>query len=164
MNVIIGSVLIWSGALAVLWHIWRVDPGKLPAVLRTSVSTFFVMLPRMVIGLSGASFMADLLPRDVVAALFGPEQGSLGIVIATLAGWLTPGGPMVAFAFAATGMKAGAATGPVLAYVTAWSIVSLTRTLSHELPMLGARFMVLRIVISAPVPLILGLLGQAILA
>lgn len=162
MNVVIGSAMIWAAALAVLWHIRRVDPAKLPALWRASAATFLVMLPRTVIGLSGASFMADLLPREMVQALFGPDQGALGIVIATLAGGLMPGGPMVAFALAATALKAGAALGPLLAFVTAWSIVSLTRTLGHELPLLGPRFLLSRIILSAPVPLVLGFLGQAI--
>lgn len=162
MNVVVGTLLIWAAALAVLRHIARLDPGKLPDLWRAAGTTFLVLLPRTVIALSGASFMADLLPPDQVAALFGREQGLAGVLTATLAGGLTPGGPMVAFALAATALKAGAAVGPVLAYVTAWSIVSLTRTLGHELAIMGSGFLIRRLALSAPVPVLAGLAGMVL--
>lgn len=162
MNVLIGTALIWAAALLLWRHIARVAPERMPEVWRATRATFLVMLPRTVIGLSGASFMAELLPRGQVAALFGPEQGALGVLLAALFGAATPGGPMVAFALAATALKAGAATGPLLAYVTAWSVVSLTRTLGHELALMGAGFLARRLFLSAPLPIIIGLIGQAI--
>jgi len=162
MNVVIGTALIWAAALALLRHIARVERTKLPEIWRAARTTFLVMLPRSVIGLSGASFMAALLPRDQMAALFGPDQGISGILLASLAGSLTPGGPMVAFALCATALKAGAGTGPLIAYLTAWSIVSLTRTLGHELALMGNRFLTRRLLLSAPIPILIGLLAQSI--
>jgi len=162
MNVIIGTVMIWAAALALLRHIRRVERDKLPAIWRAATATFLVMLPRTVIGLSGASFMAALLPRDQMSALFGPEQGIAGILLACLAGGLTPGGPMVAFALCATALKAGASTGALVAYLTAWSIVSLTRTLGHEIAFMGNTFLIRRLLLSAPFPVLIGLLAQSV--
>ncbi|MBN2631447.1 MAG: hypothetical protein JXR75_13020 [Rhodobacteraceae bacterium] len=162
MNVIIGTVLIWGAALALLRHIARVDRAKLPEVWRAARATFLVMLPRTVIGLSGASFMAALLPRGRMAALFGPERGITGILLATVVGAATPGGPMVALALSATALKDGAGTGALLAYLTSWSIISQTRTLGSELALMGPTFLIRRLILSAPVPVMIGLSSQAI--
>jgi len=80
------------------------------------------------------------------------------VVLATLAGVITPGGPFIAFAIAASGLKAGASIAAATAYVVAWSVICLTRSLTCELPVLGAGFMPARWAVSAPVPLIIGLI------
>ena len=43
-----------------------------------------------------------------------------------------------------------------MAYVTGWSLFSMTKVLAYELPLLGRRAMLLRLAVSWPVPLLLG--------
>lgn len=158
MNILIGTILIWGAALWMLRHLGRVAPDRLPQLRRQATHMFLVMLPRTVIGLSGAGFVAALLPQDVVRQIFGAGSGMFGVALATLAGALVPGGPVVAFAVGAAAVKAGAGIAALFSFVTAWCIFSLTRTLTHELAMMGWPFLRHRLLVSWPVPLGIGAL------
>ena len=76
----------------------------------------------------------------------------IGIVIATLAGAMTPGGPVVGFAIAAAALKGGAGAPQVIAYSTAWALYAFPRLLSYELPIMPARVVWLRVIASLPLP------------
>ncbi len=158
MNIVIGSVLIWGAALLALRHLRRVAPDRLPQVRADAQRLFLLMLPRTLIGLTGAGFMAELLPQDDVRALFGPGSGLVGVMLASGLGALVPGGPVVAFAVGAAALKAGAGVAALLAFVTGWSIFSITRTLTHEAAMMGWPFIGRRLLVSWPVPLVIGAL------
>ena len=43
--------------------------------------------------------------------------------------------------------------------MTAWSVLAIHRTLSFELPLMGSRFVLLRLLVSLPLPLIAGALA-----
>ena len=114
---------------------------------------FLHLLPRLVLGVIGAGFLARLLPQESVLALIGPESGFRGVLTASIAGALTPGGPVVGFALGSAALKSGAGLPQVMAFVTAWSLFALNRMLIWELPMMPAWFVRLRIIVSLPVPL-----------
>lgn len=159
MNVVIGTVMIWAAALWTLSHLQRIAPEQLPQVRREALYLFLIMLPRTIIGLTGAGFMAELLPQDDVRALFGPGSGLTGVVLAAAIGALVPGGPVVAFAVGAAAVKAGAGLGALLAFITGWSIFSMTRTLTHEAAIMGWSFLGRRLLVSWPAPLVIGIIG-----
>jgi uncharacterized membrane protein YraQ (UPF0718 family) len=114
---------------------------------------FLHLLPRLVFGVIGAGFLARLLPQEAVIELIGPESGFRGLVAASLAGALTPGGPVVGFALGSAALKSGAGLPQVIAFVTAWSLFALNRMLMWELPIMPVWFVRLRIIVSLPVPL-----------
>ena len=130
--------------------------------MRTGLSDFFVILPRILIGIIGSGYLAQALPKDGIADLIGPETGMTGVAIGALAGALTPGGPMVGFAIGATMLKGGAGAPQVIAYSIAWALYALPRILSFELPYLSARVVWLRAAISVPLPFIAAALAMAI--
>jgi len=113
---------------------------------------FLHLLPRLVLGVIGAGFLARLLPQEAVLELIGPESGLRGVLTASLAGALTPGGPVVGFALGSAALKSGAGLPQVMAFVTAWSLFALNRMLVWELPMMPAWFVRLRIIVSLPIP------------
>jgi len=98
-----------------------------------------------------------LVPTDWVRAHFGREAGLRGLVFATLAGVMTPAGPFTAMPLAAVFVRSGAATSVVVAYLTAWSLLALHRLVAWEVPILGARFALLRYAVSIVLPLLAGL-------
>lgn len=156
MNILIGSVVLWGASLYLIHKLWREDRDLLREASRNMISTALFILPRIVIGIIGSGFLAELLPQDNIASLFGEEAGYLGIILACIAGPLTPGGPFVAFAIGAAALKAGASEAALISYVTSWSVLNINRDLVYELPLLGARFMRLRWLLSLPVPFIVG--------
>jgi hypothetical protein len=103
--------------------------------------------------------VAEALPRDAIGPWLGPGSGLLGVVIATLAGALTPGGPVIGFSIGAAMLKSGAGAPQVIAYTTAWSLYTIQRLLNWEIHMMAPRFVWLRAWVSFPLPILAGLLA-----
>ncbi|SMX34381.1 hypothetical protein [Actibacterium lipolyticum] len=156
MNILIGTLLLWGLALITLRRMTRQAKGELPDVFARTRTTMAFMIPRVFVGLVGAGFMAELLPVDQIEQYFGEGSGFYGIILATALGAITPGGPFVAFAIGAACLKAGAGLPPLIAYITAWSVMNLNRAFAYELPLMGRQFLLLRSAVSLPLPLILG--------
>jgi hypothetical protein len=75
-----------------------------------------------------------------------------GVTLAAFAGALTPGGPVVGFAMGAAALKAGAGLPQVAAFVTGWSLYTMNRVAVWELPTMPPRFVLTRVLVSAPFP------------
>jgi uncharacterized membrane protein YraQ (UPF0718 family) len=118
------------------------------------------MLPRVVVALSIAALIWVMLPRERITALVGQEAGIAGLVIATLAGTVTPGGPSSAYALLAVLAASGADRGAMVAYITAWATLGMQRILVWDVPFMGAEFAILRILVSLPLPIIAGLIAR----
>ena len=130
--------------------------------LREGVVDFLRLIPRLVLGVLGAGFLAEVLPQDILVQWIGPDSGLLGVTVATVAGVVTPGGPVVGFAIAATALKSGAGAPQVIAYVSAWSLYALQRLLVWEVPVLDPKVVWIRVVASLPLPFLAA--GIAMLA
>jgi hypothetical protein len=120
--------------------------------LREGVLDFLRLTPRVAIGVIGSGYVAAVLPPEVLGGLLGPSSGLLGTAIATLAGALTPGGPVVGFSVGVAALKSGAAAPQVIAYTTAWALFAIQRVISYEAIVMPARVVWLRVVVSIPVP------------
>lgn len=121
---------------------------------RTGVMEFVLLLPRICIGVVGSGFVAEALPNEWIAPWLGPESGLLGVAIATVGGALTPGGPVVGFSIGAAALKSGAGAPQVIAYSTAWALYAIHRLVIWEVPMMPARVVWLRALVSLPLPFI----------
>jgi len=133
------------------------------AAARTRES-FVALAPRLPFALIAAECIGRLLPREHVAALLGDGSGLTGMLLAALLGGFLPGGPMVAFPLAIALFRAGAGQAPLVALITAWSLIALNRTLLFEVPLMGTRFTFSRILVSTPLPVLAGLLAAAAIA
>lgn len=120
------------------------------------------MLPRIVVALSIAALIWVMLPRDKVSALVGSESGVRGLIIATLAGTVTPGGPSSAYALLAVLAVSGADRGALVAYITAWATLGMQRILVWDVPFMGAEFAMLRGLVSLPLPVVAGLIARSL--
>ncbi|NKC29969.1 hypothetical protein HEQ75_03780 [Roseomonas sp. BU-1] len=110
-----------------------------------------------------AAFVAELIPAGWAERWLGPDSGLAGIGLASLAGGLMPGGPFVAFPLVLGFLKAGAGPSQMVALISGWAILGLHRTLAWELPILGGRFILLRLTASFALPLLAGLLAELLL-
>ena len=81
-------------------------------------------------------------------------------MIATLAGFIVPGGPIAVYPIAAAFLSIGAGTGATIAFVTSWTLLGYNRLLVWELPFFGADFVIWRGIAALPLPIIAGLLAQ----
>jgi hypothetical protein len=130
--------------------------------VREGVLEFIRLLPRIGIGVVGSGFVAEVLPKALIAPWLGPESGFTGVLIATLGGALTPGGPVVGFSIGAAALKSGAGAPQVIAYSTAWALYAIHRLLIWEVPMMPARLVWLRAAVSLPLPFIAAMLAMVL--
>jgi len=107
-----------------------------------------------------AGFAELLLPKAWMRTSFAETAGLRGILLASGLGVLTPAGPFVAMPIAAVMVRSGAATGPVIAYLTAWSLLALHRFVAWEIPILGWRLAGLRYAVSLAIPVLAGLAAR----
>jgi hypothetical protein len=75
-------------------------------------------------------------------------------------GALTPGGPVVGFSIGAAALKSGAGAPQVIAYSTAWALYAIHRLLIWEVPMMPARVVWLRAMVSLPLPFLAAALAM----
>jgi uncharacterized membrane protein YraQ (UPF0718 family) len=139
-----------------------------PATARRAVAdtgiSLVKILPIFAVALPMAAFLAALIPTDAAMTWIGPESGMTGILIASLAGGLLPGGPFVTFPLVLAFAKAGAGVPQMAALITGWSVFALHRIITWEYPLLGWRFVALRLIAAAPLPMLAGLLAEAAVA
>ena len=151
------STIVLAAAAVVLAGIaYLKDPGLPLLGAKNGFSMLAFVLPRMVVALLLAGLMQVLVPQDFVSRHFGQGGGLRGLVLATLAGVVTPGGPMVTMPFMVALANSGAALSSLVAYMTAWSLFGLQRIIAWEAPLMGWRFVFARVVPSLAFPVIAG--------
>jgi uncharacterized membrane protein YraQ (UPF0718 family) len=151
------STLILAG-LAVAFAIvaYLKDPS-LPLIgARNGFAMLAFILPRLIPALILAGLFQVLVPQDVVSRYFGREAGLRGIVMATGAGMLTPGGPMVSVPFMVALANSGAALPALVAYMTSWSLFGVQRIIAWEAPLMGWHFVWVRVIPSLAFPVVAG--------
>jgi hypothetical protein len=159
---IVVTVALWIIVVALALGVAKRSMPLLRESARGGATEFLYLVPRMAIGVLGSGFIAAALPQDSVAYWLGSSSGVFGIVVATIAGAMTPGGPVVGFAVAAAALKGGAGAPQVIAYSTAWALYAFPRLLTYELPIMPARVVWLRVVASLPLPFIAAWLAMVL--
>lgn len=129
-------------------------------ILIDDLDLFGAMLPKVLAGCLIGAFVALLLPRELVARWLGGESGLVGLLIATVAGTIFPGGPITIYPVAAALLAVGADAGVAVAFVTSWTLMGYSRALVWELPFFGPDFVMWRIIAAVPLPIIGGLLAR----
>ena len=111
---------------------WRDGETRFLEILSADVTLFIDILPKVLAACLITSFVAVLMPRDVVVRWVDAESGFLGLIIATLAGIVVPGGPITVFPIAAAFLAVGAGIGATVAFVTSWTLLGYGRALVHS--------------------------------
>ncbi len=139
---------------------WRDGAAQFWEILFSDFRLFIDILPKVLAACLIAAFVAVLMPRGTVLRWVGAESGIVGILIATLAGAVCPGGPITIFPIAAAFVAIGADTGAAIAFITSWTLLGYARILVWELPFFGGEFVIWRTIISLPLPIVAGLLAR----
>ena len=121
---------------------------------------FLNIFPAMALGFILAGMITVALPKEVMSRWLGEGSGIRGILLGTLAGTLTPGGPFIQFPIVAALLKAGAGVAPLVAYISAWSLTALNRFLIYEIPLLGTKLALCRMAVSLVFPIVIGWLTR----
>jgi len=150
------AVVVFGAAIVVYF---RDGQARFLEILGSDVELFLDILPKVLAACLIATFVTVLMPREVVVRWVGAESGFLGLIVATLAGIIVPGGPITVFPIAAAFVAVGAHIGPTIAFVTSWTLLGYGRALVWELPFFGPEFVIWRSIVALPLPVIAGLLA-----
>ncbi|MFC1666297.1 permease [Candidatus Omnitrophota bacterium] len=127
--------------------------------IKEAISMTAQILPLLIFALIVAGMVRVLVSYEIISKWIGEESGIRGILIGTVAGAFTPGGPYVSMPIAAGLLRSGAGMGTMVAYITGWSLWAVCR-LPMEVGMLGWRFTFIRLISVLVLPPIAGILAQ----
>jgi uncharacterized membrane protein YraQ (UPF0718 family) len=142
---------------------WRAGAGAAVEGARAGFGLLLTFLPKLLLAFMLAGIAQVLLPRELIAGWLSDASGVRGVLIASVAGAFTPGGPFTQFPVVAAVYKMGAGVGPIAAYLTAWSVLGAHRVILWELPFLGPRLTFARVLVSLPLPILAGLATRWVL-
>ena len=151
---------ILAGALTTAAYLK--DPRLPLDGLKDGWQLFRGIFPALVLAFIAAGMIGRVLPREAMTRLLGEGSGMRGLLIGTVAGALTPGGPFVQFPIVAALLKSGAGIAPLMAYITAWSLLGVNRFLIYEVNLLGWRLASCRMAASLVFPVIIGIISRLI--
>lgn len=158
-----GLVIVLGLAVTGAVLVWRDEgPSAVLAVIVEDMWLFAGIVPKVAAGCFIGALIALLVPRETVVKLVGSESGVRGLLIASVAGMVLPGGPFTIFPVTVAFLAVGADRGAAIAFVTAWHVIGLNRAIIWEMPFFGPDFVGLRFLVSLPFPLLAGLLARAL--
>ena len=117
------------------------------------------ILPMLIFAFIIAGMVQVLIPQEIITKWIGADSGFKGILIGTVAGGLSPGGPYVSLPIAVAMLRAGAGVGTMVAFLTGWSLWAVSR-LPMELGILGWKFTLIRLACTFFFPPIAGLIAH----
>jgi uncharacterized membrane protein YraQ (UPF0718 family) len=127
--------------------------------LKSAMSMTIQILPLVIFAFIVAGMIQTLVSHEFLSKWIGKESGIRGILIGTVAGGLTPGGPYVSLPIAAGLLRSGASVGTTVAFLTGWSLWAFGR-LPIEVGIMGWKFTLIRMVSTFFFPLIAGLIAN----
>jgi len=160
-SMIIPTIIMGVLAVTLLFIGYSKGEGQHIRGLKASLKMTMEILPLLIFAFIMAGMIQALLPREMLSKWIGEESGIKGILLGTMAGGLTPGGPYVSLPLAAGLLRAGAGVGTMVAFITGWSLWALSR-LPMEIGILGWKFTVVRLATTFFFPPIAGFLAQTI--
>ena len=134
-------------------------PERLKPAFSQTLAQGGNMVLRIPLALFVAAVIGRLVPTHAIGPAIGEDSGWRGILLATVFGAFVPGGPTVTFPLALTVWQMGAGRPQIVAFLASWSIFAVHRVLSYELPMMGSRFVMIRLAASWYLPPLAGALA-----
>ncbi|OGU54852.1 MAG: permease [Ignavibacteria bacterium RBG_13_36_8] len=156
---LIPTIIMAVLAIGLVVYGYYKGEGQHTIGLKSAMDMTIQVLPLLIFAFIVAGMVQVLVPQEVLSKWVGEESGLRGILIGTVAGGLSPGGPYVSLPLAAALFKSGASMGTMVAYLTGWSLWAIAR-LPMEVGILGWRFTLIRFVSTFIFPPIAGLIAQ----
>ena len=112
--------------------------------LKTGGTMLMQIIPLLIFAMILAGVIPRLIPQEMISSWVGAESGWRGILIGSAVGAIMPGGPYVSLPLAAGLLRAGAGIGTMVALLTSWSVIAITR-LPMKIGIMGWKFACIRI-------------------
>lgn len=156
---VIPTIIMGAAAIILLIIGYSRGQGQHISGIKAAMNMLVQMVPLLIFAFIVAGMIQALLPRELLSKWIGEDSGIKGILIGTLAGGFSPGGPYVNLPLAAGLLRSGASAGTMVAFLTAWSLWAVSR-IPMEVGIMGWKFTVVRIASTFFFPPIAGLIAQ----
>jgi uncharacterized membrane protein YraQ (UPF0718 family) len=156
------TIVIMAGAAIMLIAVYWQSPEAARKGLGATGALIAEITPRMIAAFTLAGLFQAIVPEDVIVRWMGHGSGIRGLLIGMTLGSVTPGGPMTHFPVIASLFKMGVGIGPLVAYLTAWSLFGLQRIIMWEIPFLGPQVVAIRVAVSFLFPFVSGWLCELV--
>ena len=156
---LIPTIIIGIIALVLLVIGYQKGGGEHILGLKTAGNLLLQITPLLICAFIVAGMVQTLLPQEMISKWVGIESGFRGILIGTLIGSFTPGGPFISMPIAAGLLRTGASVGTMVAFITAWSLLAVHR-LPLEIGIMGWQFTLIRLACVFLFPPIAGLIAN----
>ncbi len=127
--------------------------------LKTAGNILLQILPLLIFAFIIAGMIQVIIPQEMISRWVGAESGFRGLLIGTAIGSVTPGGPFISLPIAAGMLRAGASIGTMVAFMSAWSLLAVSR-LPLEIGLMGWKFSLIRLACTFFFPPIAGLIAN----
>ena len=155
------SLLILASLTAIAVAVALVrDPQLVVRGLQSTGRLLSGVWIELALGFVLAGLLDALIPAPVLSRWLGGDRPGHGILVGWAAGLVMPGGPYLVFPVVANLFRSGAAPGPLIALLTAKTLVSPIRMLTYEAPLLGWPMTLARLLPGLLLPPVLGVVGH----
>ena len=154
-------VMLLAAAVTLVAVYWK-SPTAASQGLNATGALILEIIPRMVAAFTLAGLIQAVVPQETIVKWMGHGSGMRGILIGMTLGSVTPGGPMTHFPIVASLFKVGVGIGPLVSYLTAWSLLGLQRIIMWEIPFLGPKVVAVRFAVSFFFPFLAGWLCEIV--
>jgi len=143
-EMLIPTIIMGIIAFILLLIAYYRGQGQHIAGIRRALNIMVEIIPLLILSFIVAGMVEVLIPKEIISKWIGEGSGIRGILIGTVAGSLTPGGPYVSLPVATGLLRSGASVGTIVAFLTGWSLWAVSR-LPMEVGILGWRLTLIRI-------------------
>ena len=154
------TVVMMAAAVVMLAVVYYKSPAAATKGLNATGSLILEITPRMIAAFLLAGLFQAVVPQELIVRWMGHGAGFKGLLVGMTLGGITPGGPMTHFPVIASFYKMGVGVGPLVAYLTAWSLFGMQRIIMWEIPFLGPKVVAIRVAVSFLFPLVAGWLCE----
>lgn len=158
-KMLIPTIVMGVIAIALLIIAYQRGAGEHILGLKSAGNLLLQITPLLIFAFIVAGITPLLIPTEMISKWVGAESGLRGILIGSAMGGLTPGGPFISLPIAAGLLRAGASIGTMVAFLTGWSVLAVSR-LPMEVGLMGWKFTTIRLACTFIFPVIAGLIAN----
>lgn len=156
---LIPTIVMGTLALALILIAYYRGEGEHILGLKFGGSMLIQIIPLLLFAMIVAGMVQVLIPNELISKWIGAESGVRGLLIGAVMGGITPGGPIISMPIAAGLLRTGASLGTMVAFVTSWSLIAVSR-LPMEVGLMGWKFSLIRLACTFFFPPIAGFLAD----